>query len=177
MRSCGVASLGLGLSVTRRVSSRGFSSVALLRARFSVLYLDTLSARDVGPISMPHGFAYCKSPSGQRVSPPAGQYSFLVLCQSSPRPFPHRLVSAGPHALAATCPLGHSPVFPHPNERHFYFVDSFIGHNSVRQRSDEINRFHFDWLHLQWLANCSYPNGRRLLPSLHYLPIPVHRFN
>ena len=66
---------------------------------------------------------------GGLVGSPAGQYSTLVLRRSmsgTARPFPHRLVSAGPRALAATHPLGHSPAFPHPDERHVYFVDSFI---------------------------------------------------
>ncbi len=130
--SCGVSGVGVGF-VTRQVSSRGFFIVGspVLMVRRS--YLDTLSARDVAPISMSHGFAYCKSPMGQRVGFPAGQYSFLVLRQSSPGtacPFLHQLVSAGPHALAVTCPLGHSLVFPHPDEKHVCFVDTFIDRTS-----------------------------------------------
>ncbi len=119
---CGVSGVGVGFLVI------GSPACALRRS-----YSDTLSARDVAPISMPHGFAYCKTPRGQRVGFPAGQYSFLVLRQSSPgtaRPFLHQLVSAGPCALAATRPLCHSPAFPHPDERHVYFVDSFIGRTS-----------------------------------------------
>ncbi len=54
--------------------SRGFSGsparVQLLRRS---LFLGTLSARDVGSRSTPHGFAYCKSSREQRVGFPAGQ--------------------------------------------------------------------------------------------------------
>ena len=48
--------------------------LARLRSRdpFGVLYSGALSERDVG--HTPHGIAYCKSPSGQRVGSPAGQY-------------------------------------------------------------------------------------------------------
>ncbi len=93
-----------------------------------VLYIRTHSARDVG-WPTPHGFAYCESPNGWWFSSPTGQYCFLVLRQSmsgTARLFPHWLVSAGPRALAASRPLGHSPAFPHPDKRHVYFVDSFI---------------------------------------------------
>ena len=69
-----------------RVLSRGFGSLALPCALLGVLYSDTLSARDVGFWSMPHRFAYCKSPRGRRFGSPAGQYSFLVLRQSVPSP-------------------------------------------------------------------------------------------
>ncbi len=59
-----------------------------------------------------------------------GQYlSSLVPCQSSPgiaRLLLHRLASAQPRTLAATHPLGHSPVFPHLDVRRVYLIDSFI---------------------------------------------------
>ena len=107
--------------------SRGFCWLSRIQPRFS--FSDTLSKRHGSLRSTPHGFAYCKSPSGRRFSSPAGQYSSLILHSSVSgiaRPFPFRPVSAEPRALAATCPLGHLPVFPHPDERHVYFVDSFI---------------------------------------------------
>ncbi len=101
--------------------SRGFSFDWLTRARCcGVLYLGTLSEREVGSFSMPHGFAYCKSSREWWVGSPAGQYLGLSLRirprQSSPgnvRLVSQRLVSAEPRALAATRPLGHSLVFPH----------------------------------------------------------------
>ena len=85
--------------------------------------------------STPHGFAYCKSPRGRRFGSPVGQYCSLVLRQPVSGiacPFPHRLVSAEPRALAATRPLGHSLAVPHPYERHVYFVDSFIRWTTLR---------------------------------------------
>ncbi len=120
-----------GLVVARQVLSRGF--LALPRTRFGVLYSDTLSARVVGALPTPHGFVYYESPNGRWVGSPVGQYSFLVLRQSSPGtacPLPHQLVSAEPRALTVTHPLSHSPVSPHPDERHVYFVDSFIARTS-----------------------------------------------
>ena len=113
--------------------SRGFRWLALPRActRSSAFFIWTHSQREtwVCISSTPHGFAYCKSPRGQRVGSPVGQYSSLILRQSmsgTARPFPHRLVSAEIRTQAATHPLGHSLAFPHPDERHVYSVDSFI---------------------------------------------------
>ncbi len=107
--------------------------MALPRALQRSLFGHILSERRGTHRSTPHEFTYCKSPSGQRVGSPIGQYSFFVLRQSSPgtaRLLPHQLLSAGPRALTATRPLGHSPAFPHPVERHVYFVDSFIAPTS-----------------------------------------------
>ncbi len=97
-----------------------------------VRFQGTLSAR-VATVT-PHGSAYCKSPNGRRVGSPAGQQpsswegggsvvvvfdslSLSLLPLSRPslgtaRLVSLRLVSARPHALAATRPLGHSLVFP-----------------------------------------------------------------
>ena len=100
----------------------GFLSHWLTRAymRFGVLYSGTLSARDVG-VPRPAGSLTARVlGNGGSASSPAGQY----LCLSSSHPlsvitwdcaslFLHRLISAEPRALAATHPLGHSPVFPH----------------------------------------------------------------
>ncbi len=124
-----VACLALGLWWWLRcaglnVLSRGFFRLAVLHAHcLGVLYLGTLSARDVGSHSMPHWFAYCKSSRERRIGAPAGQYlgCACVILRVRPRQLSpgtarlvsHRLVSAEPHALAATCPLGHSLVFPH----------------------------------------------------------------
>ena len=121
---CGVT-LGFGVSVGLcgaglSLLSRGFSGSPTCSRRCSVLYSGTLSARDVGPRSTLHGFAYCNSSRERRVGSPAGQYlglsSLIRPRQSSPgtaRLVSHRLVSAEPRALAATRPLGHSLVFPH----------------------------------------------------------------
>ncbi len=126
------------------------------RALLGVLYIRTHSQRETWRWwSTPHGFAYCESPNGRWFGSPAGQYSFLVLRQSmsgTARLFPHRLVSAGPHALAATRPLGHSPAFPHPDERHVYFVDSFIGCTSQGNARTKSHALTLSGHTPQWLA-------------------------
>ena len=105
---------GAGLSML----SRGFSAHLRTHVLRRSLFGYTLSERR-GLRSTPHGFTYCKSSRERRVGSPVGQYlssPLLVLCQSSlgtARLVSHRLVSAEPRALAATCPLGNCPVFPH----------------------------------------------------------------
>ncbi len=138
-----MASLWVG---SRVGSCLGFFWLSCGRA--SVFFIRTHSQREtwVG-WSTPHGFAYCESPNGRWVSSPAGQYSLLVLRQSSPgttRPLAQQLVSAEPHALTATRPLGHSPAFPHPDVRHVYFVDSFIARpsqNNAQTKSHALTPF------------------------------------
>ncbi len=106
----------------------GGLGVGSLAPDLGSLYSDTLSVRDVAR-STPHRLAYCDSPNGRWFGSPVGQYSSLVLRSSIPgllRPSPYRLDSAEPCALAETHPLGHPPAFPHPDERHAYFVDLFI---------------------------------------------------
>ncbi len=127
-----MASLGLGLGCASRVLGSGGFRLAHPRARCSVLYSDTLSARDVGSRSTPHGFSYCESSCERWVGSPEGQYLSSRPPSVVPgiaRPSPRRLVSAGPRAPTATRPLGHSPVFPHLDARRVYLVDSFIARN------------------------------------------------
>ena len=119
-----------------RASSRGCFRLARWHARalLGILYIRTHSQRETwvgGP--RPTGSLTARvlmdGPNGRWFGSPAGQYSSLVLRQSmsgTARPFPHRLVSAEPRALTATRPLGHSPAFRLTDERHVYFVDSFI---------------------------------------------------
>ncbi len=120
-----------GVGVTRRVLSRGF--LALPRARFGVLYSDTLSARDVvGSVPRPTGSLTVRVLMNGGSALPRVSTSLLVLHQSSPgtaRPLSHWLVSAEPRTLTATRPLGHSPVFPHLDVKRVYLVDSFIARN------------------------------------------------
>ncbi len=107
--------------------------LALPRARASTFFIRTHSQRGTWLFPRPTGSLTARVLMDGGSAPPWVSTSFLVLCQSSPetaRPLLHRLASAGPRALAATRPLGHSPAFPHPNERHFYFVGSFIGRTS-----------------------------------------------
>ena len=107
---CGVCLVPV---VHRAGLSMGFC-LALPRAASVLVLGHTLSERR-GLTSTPHGFVYCKSPRGRRVGSPAGQYSSLVLRSFVPgiaSPFPYRLVSAEPRALAATCPLSHPRCFP-----------------------------------------------------------------
>ncbi len=128
--SCGVTLWGWG-QVARLVLSRGFC-LALQRARFGVLYSDTLSARDMEFVPCPTGSLTARVLVNGGSALPWVSTSLLVLRQSSPgtaRPLPHRLISAEPHALTVTHPLGHSPVFPHPDVKRVYLVDSFIARN------------------------------------------------
>ncbi len=131
-----VASLGLVVSpwvCVMGLGSRGFHLAHLrVRVRCGVLYLDTLSERDVGSRSMPHGFAYFGSSSERWVSSPEGQYLSsrpLLVAPGIALLSSHRLVSAGPRTPTATRPLGHSLVFPHLDARRVYLVDSFIARN------------------------------------------------
>ena len=113
--------------------SRGFS--ARPRAHCcGVLLSGTLSARDVGSRSTPHGFAYCKSSRQQRVGSPAGRYLSLsalpVLCRSSPGT---ALVSSrtgsSQQSLALWLRLAPSATpqcLPISDVRRVYIVDSFI---------------------------------------------------
>ena len=109
----------------------GFCSLALPRTHFGILYSDTLSARDVGGAVIPHPTALLTVTvlvNGGSALPWVST-SLLILRLSLPgiaRLLSHRLVSAEPHALTATCPFGHSLVFPHLDVRRVYLVDSFI---------------------------------------------------
>ena len=122
----------LGMRVAG-LGSRGFRLAhPCARAHCGVLYLDTLSERNGGCRSTPHGFAYCGSSSERWVGSPEGQF----LSSRPPLVAPgiallssHRLVSAGPCAPTVTRPLGHSLVFPHLDARRVYLVDSFIARN------------------------------------------------
>ena len=109
--------------------------LALPRACFSVLFFGHTLSEGRGCFPRPTGSLTARILVNGGSAPPRVSTSFLDLCQSSPGtvpPFLHWLVSAGPRALAETRPLGHSPAFPHPKERHFYFVDSFIGRTSQK---------------------------------------------
>ncbi len=114
----------------------------LSRARASAFfYSDTLSARDVGLLPRPMGSLTARVLVNGGSALLWVSTSLPVLRQSSPgtaRPLSHRLVSAEPRALTATRPLGHSPVFPHPDVKRVYLVDSFIArnpHNSAQTTS------------------------------------------
>ncbi len=104
------------VGVARQVLSRVFC-LALPHLRFSVLYSDTLSARDVGFVLVP-----CATGSlTARVLVNSGSAllrvstSSLVLRQSSPgtvRPLSHWLVSAAPRILTVTHPSATPRCFP-----------------------------------------------------------------
>ncbi len=116
------------------LSSRDFFVRWLSHTRFGVLYSDTLSARDVSFVLVPRptGSLTARVLVNGGSALPQVSTSLLVLHRSSPgaaRPLSHRLVSAEPRALTATRPLGHSPVFPHPDVKRVYLVDSFIARN------------------------------------------------
>ncbi len=94
-----------------------------------VLYSDTLSVRDVVGHPRPTVSLTARVLGDGGSAPPRVRTlpsSFVRLCLGSHVRSLSRLISAEPRAPAATCPLGHSPVFPHADERHVYFVDSFI---------------------------------------------------
>ncbi len=86
---------------------------------------DTLSAGDM-VLLRPAGSLTARVLMDGDLAPQ--QVSTLLFSSPGTRllPLSVRHVSAEPHALAATCPLGYPPLFPHPDERHVYFVDSFI---------------------------------------------------
>ncbi len=63
--------------------SREFSGSPVRARCYGVLYSGTLSARDVGPRSTPHGFPYCKSSRERRVGSPVGQYLRSISSYSS----------------------------------------------------------------------------------------------
>ncbi len=119
-----------GVGVARWVLSRGF--LALPCVRFSVLYSDTLSVRDVGLVPRPTGSLTARVLVNGGSALPRVSTSLLVFRPSSPgsaRPLSHQLISAEPRTLTATRPLGQSPAFPHLEERRVYLVDSFIAHD------------------------------------------------
>ena len=119
--------------VVRRASCLGvFCWLALPRARFGVLLFGhTLSERRGVLFPRPMGLLTVRVLVNGGSAPPRVSTSSLVLRQSSPgtaHPLAHRLISAEPRTLTATRPLGHSRVFPHPDARRVYLVDSFIAH-------------------------------------------------
>ncbi len=61
--------------------------------------------------------------------------------------------------------------FPMSDARRVYVVDSFIACDPQLHAHTKLLIPHFVWSHLQWLASCSYSNGRRPSPSLHLLDI------
>ncbi len=107
--------------------------------------------------------------------------SLLVLRQSShgtARLLSHRLVSAEPHALTATHPLGHSPVFPHPDVKRVYLVDSFIArnpHNNAHMTSPVLTLSGHTFSGLLPVPTLTVEGLRLAFTSL--LDVLVHRFN
>ncbi len=111
-----------------------FFRLARLCARcFGVLYLGTLSERDVGSLSTLHGFAYCKSSRERRVGSPTGQYLGCA-CVLSLVFVPVRLRVSSRTGLSQQSPalwLRLAPsatpwCFPISDARRVYLVDSFI---------------------------------------------------
>ena len=123
--------------------------MALPRTRFGILrFGHTLSERRGGGVLFPRptGSLTARVLVNGGSALLRGSTSLLVLHQSSPgtaRPLSHQLVSAEPRALTATRPLSHSPVFPHPDVKRVYLVDSFIArnpHNNAHTTSPLLTR-------------------------------------
>ncbi len=124
----GVASpsgLVVGLRGAGLLTSRGCSARPCARC-FSAFFIFrcTLSERRGFPVPRPTGLLTARvlgnsgsAPTQVSIWVRAVYLSLLIHpCQSSPgtaRLVSHWLVSAEPRTLAATCPLGHSLVFPH----------------------------------------------------------------
>ncbi len=158
-----------------RVAGSGLGDFLLShpRARCGVLYSDTLSARDVGWSPRPTGSLTARvlvngGSALPRISTClSSRPSSSVVTWDCASTLSHRLIWAEPRALAATRPLGHSLAFPHLDMKACLYRWLVYCSWSTMQRSHDITRPHSVWSHLQWLANCSYPNGRRSSPSLH----------
>ncbi len=176
-----VPAWGLGLGCAVQLSMcclGGFLARLHLRSLCGVLYSGTLSERDVGTRSTPHGFAYCKSSRERRVGSPAGQYLgcawYFLSCSSSSvvpwdcasRLAPARL-SRAPRSGCDSPPSATPWCFPISDARRVYLVDSFIACDAQPNTRTKSPVSHLLRSHLQWLANCSYSNGGRPSPSLH----------
>ena len=165
----------LGWFCTSRVFllSRGFSFVGSpAHARCGVLYSDTLSARDVG-VPRPTGLLTARVlvNSGSalpRVSTrllllPVLRRSYLGLCSS---PLTPARLSRAPHSGCDSPPWPLPGVSPFRRKARLSRWLVYCSWSTI-QRSHDITHPHSVWSHLQRLANCSYPNGRRPAPSLH----------
>ncbi len=114
--SCPVFQCGVpGWWCVGSVLSRGFCWLS--RARASAFFIRTHSQRETWALLFPRPTgsltARVLGDSGSappRVSTPSLSFELRQSSPGTARPFPHRLVSAEPRALAATRPLGHSPA-------------------------------------------------------------------
>ncbi len=161
----------MGLGCAAQFSScclEGF--LARLRSRSLcgvLLFLGTLSARDVGSSSTPHGFTYYKSSREQRVGSPAGQclgcwssllFVSVLVSRSLGLRFSFRTGSSqqSPALWLLLAPSATARCFPISEVRRVYVVDSFI----VYCRTITLTRHHSlpsVWSHLQWQAKLSLP--------------------
>ncbi len=151
----------------------GFLFRWLTRARASVsaFFIWAYSQRETWG-STPHGFAYCKSSREQRVSSPTGQH--LMFSSSHPMSvvtwdcassFAPTRLSRTPHSH---CDSATPRCFPISDVRRVYLVDSFIARDpQYNAHTTSLIPTLSGHTFSGWLANCSYPNGRRPSPSLH----------
>ena len=130
-----VGGLGCTAQVSRHCCLGGFR-LTRARMRFGVLYLGTLSARDVGSIPRPTGSLTARVLGNGGSAPPRVStcvYLLLVLCQSSPGT---ALVSSrtgssqqNPALWLRLAPSATPRFFRISDARRVYLVDSFIAHD------------------------------------------------